>query len=390
MKIVIVQKHPLDILPPLISLIRILQHLGHTIHYIGLSKTEATVKCLETLEIPYSLFDWPVVTFRNHPVLRLKQKLLSPLLPFIFRRWIWAEIEKIICNSKDYVVWTHSMNTASLIGDKALNWGKRHIVSLYDLGDEFGRQLSGFSIEKLYNNATIVECEYNRAHIIMAMKNLPTLPFVLPNKPYPSYRLRDMRVTDECAARIVDSWRDKKVILYQGALQADRGGLFNVIETLCEELPNTIVAVMGKNIGRIAELKRRFANFCHVPYIAPPGHLEVTSHAHIGIAMYNGGAVYGLSPLNPVYCAPNKIYEYSGFGLPMLCNDIPGLRYSVGIAKAGICVDETNRDAVVDATREMLNNYETFSANATRFYDSVDTVRIVQDILDYAIGGKSL
>ena len=32
--------------------------------------------------------------------------------------------------------------------------------------------------------------------------------------------------------------------------------------------------------------------------------------------------------LNPLYCAPNKIFEYSKYGIPMISNDVPALRYS--------------------------------------------------------------
>lgn len=70
-----------------------------------------------------------------------------------------------------------------------------------------------------------------------------------------------------------------------------------------------------------------------LPYITAPYHLEVTSHAFIGILIY--APVYGTftSPLNSIYCAPNKLYEFSHFGIPMIGNNIPGLNTLLKVTK---------------------------------------------------------
>ena len=216
------------------------------------------------------------------------------------------------------------------------------------------------------------------------------MPFVLPNKPISHPRGRNLDVTDFDARKVIEKWKNKKVFLYQGALQSDRGELFKIIGWLCESLPEAIVAVMGKKNDTIDQLLSRHDNFSFVPFVAPPHHLEVTSHAHIGIAVYNGGSIYGLSPLNAVYCAPNKIFEYAGFGIPILCNDVPGLRYTVGSSGAGICLEDISKETVCSAARKLMSEYDTYSTNATRFFESVDMVKLVRKILDYSMESQVL
>ena len=99
-----------------------------------------------------------------------------------------------------------------------------------------------------------------------------------------------------------------------------------------------------------------------------------TSHAHIGILTYDP-----LS-LNCAYCAPNKIFEYSKYGLPVLGNDIPGLRREIEGSRFGAIVDEKIEESIVEGIKKIEDNYETFSQNAISYYEGTDTVSTVKDI----------
>ena len=384
MRVIVFQQHPLDILPPLISLMRILLNLGHDVWYVGLSDTKASFQILEEIGVPHRIYNWPIVKFHDQPFVRLRQKLLAPISHFIFRRWAWEQIKPLMDETDESVLWVQSMNSASILGNRILPLGKRCIVSLYDLGDEYGRDLPGFDIKALYKSATLIECEYNRAQILMAEKGLDRVPFVLPNKPFPHPRTRDINVLDPAVSAIVRSWKGRKVFLYQGALQSDRGDLFAILCWLCEALPDSVIAVMGQKNSMVEKMLKEYDNFSFVPFVPPPHHLEVTSYADIGIAIYKGGSVYGLSPLNAIYCAPNKIFEYTGFGMPVLCNDIPGLRYTIGVSQAGICLEDISQDSVCGAARRLIAEYDLYSGNATKFFESVDTIGTVKSILNYA------
>ena len=83
-----------------------------------------------------------------------------------------------------------------------------------------------------------------------------------------------------------------------------------------------------------------------------------------------------------MYCAPNKIWEYSGFGIPMLANDVPGLKYTVEANNAGICVDMSSVENIKNAIHGIDENYESYSKNSLAFFDSCKVDKIVSNILD--------
>ena len=89
---------------------------------------------------------------------------------------------------------------------------------------------------------------------------------------------------------------------------------------------------------------------------------------------------YDFVVLNAIFCAPNKTWEYTGFGIPVLCHDIPGLRYTIGQYKAGVCADMDDTEAIKAAITEMDSNYEEYSQNAIAFYVSFDVKKSLLDI----------
>lgn len=382
--IVFVQERPIEILPPVISLLKVLKDLGEDIVYFGMVKTETSICILEEIGVRYELYPYELICFRDHPVRRCWQKITQWIRPYMFRFWIWNKIKKFHNEGKGILLWSSEMRTAAVLGNRALKFGKKHIQSLYELGDEDGKNCIGFDINKFYHSATLIECEYNRAHILRAEKNLVRLPFVLPNKPYAHPRKRKLIVTDSNAASIVATWNGKKVFLYQGGIQSDRGSLLKMIEGLCVSQPNAVIAIMGRKTSSVDALIKKYSNISYVPFVNPPHHLEITSHADVGIAYYQGGAVFGLSPLNPVYCAPNKIFEYTGFGIPLICNDIPGLKYTIESAKAGVCLRELSEELVANSVHDILDNYGEYSKRAEMFFDSVDIVAEIEQILAFA------
>ncbi len=382
----IVHSRRLEMLPPLISLLRILKEAGEKVLYIGLMESEDTKQILDEIGVESVLYPHHLITFREAPIERIFQKLTSRVLPYLKRRWVWRMLREHGLDLQNDVVWSVEMESAAILGDRALELGCRHIHTFYELGDVVGKDYVGFNYRKFVKGATIVQCEYNRAHIFKAENELGRLPFVLPNKPYPHPRCRNLPISDENVAKIISHWAGKKVFLYQGGIQSDRGDLVQMIESLCIGCPDAIVAVMGKKTSVVSRLETAYTNFSYVPFVRPPHHLEVTSHADVGLAFYEGGRVWGLSPLNPVYCAPNKIYEYAGFGMPILCNDIPGLRYTIGSAKAGICLSNFDMQTVAGAGRDLMSKYTMFAENAKQFFESVDLVSIVNRVLDFARG----
>ena len=108
--------------------------------------------------------------------------------------------------------------------------------------------------------------------------------------------------------------------------------------------------------------------------IPAPKHLEVTSHAHIGIVFYDG------MTLNKAFCAPNKIYEYSYFGLPCLSNRIPGLVNTVEAFRFGRCID-MKKEEIISAINDIEDNYEEYSLNGKVFYNATDNIAVMRKLL---------
>ncbi len=109
-----------------------------------------------------------------------------------------------------------------------------------------------------------------------------------------------------------------------------------------------------------------------------PGYLSVTSHAHVGVVNYSH------LNLSMVFCAPNKVWEYTGFGTPCLCADLPGLALSVGAAGAGVCCDMSDQASIGTGLEELHGRWSAASQAATRFFDAIDCRDIVARVVEGA------
>ena len=378
--IVIVQTTQLAALPPMISLMNVLRAIGEEFLYVGFDYVGQS-ELLDRLGFRCQLLPYHYYLFREHPLRNIMMKILRPLAFYRRRKALWRILNGVEAQDPDLVLWSCEMRGAALLGDQALKFGRRHISTLFELGDEAGRDWFGFDINRHYQSATIVECEYNRAQILMAKRNLPRIPFVVPNKFYGQNTMRGQLIADSSIQALVNQWGSRKVFLYQGSVEPDRRDLVFMLETLCRNFPECVIAVMGRRSGFLDDLSRRYSNLSLIPFVSAPNHLAVTSHAHIGIAVYNASTFGGLSPLNAVYCAPNKIYEYAGFGIPTLGNNNPGLVYSVEACHAGECVREMREEEIVITARKILDNYEQYSLAARAFFDAVDLPRLIRNVL---------
>ncbi|MGM0923272.1 MAG: hypothetical protein ACQEWW_19005 [Bacillota bacterium] len=257
-----------------------------------------------------------------------------------------------------------SVDTVLSIGKEILNY--KYILHIRELYDKFPLYLKFMRIYAQEAKETIIP-EYCRANILKNWLDLKKSPIVIPNKPFEHMRVRKLEIDDSKIAHIIDNIEDKKIILYQGLIDIDRN-LCQIAEALSKINNNEYVMVlMGtKNSDMVEQVRAIYPNTVHIDFVPAPFHLQVTSYGYIGIVNYDD------SSLNNMFCAPNKIYEYSGFGMPTLGRDIPGIRYSIGNHKAGVCVDFDNVDNIVKGLREIENNYEFYSKKSTEFFDDTD------------------
>lgn len=275
------------------------------------------------------------------------------------------EAEKLVKETDYDLLWVIHEETA-LEFRKCLQ-GKRYILSLYELNDHRRDFLE--EIKPVIQNAQeVIVPEYNRACILRVWMGLKTTPIVVPNKPLSHPRKRN--IPNSYSAQL----EGRKVVLYQGYINRSRN-----LDKVCEavkDMPGYCIVLMGKgDTSYINELKQKYPQIIHISFIAPPEHLYVTSWAHIAIVKYD------FVVLNAIFCAPNKTWEYTGFDIPVLCHDIPGLRYTIGQFKAGVCTDMDDTNAIKEAIREIDSNYEEYSRNARAFYESLDIKDLLQSVV---------
>lgn len=263
--------------------------------------------------------------------------------------------KEVIGKSNYDKLWIIHENTLEEVKD--LLHGHRFTISMYELNDARGQFLNNLK-EAFKEAEEIVVCEPNRASIMRTWMQLKTTPTVVPNKPLQHPRQRNIQLKKDYG------FDGKKIVLYQGHIQKSRN-----VDAFCKalsEMPDFMLVLMGSRTDYRDLLQQTYPNVKFIDFVNPPEHLYITSHAYIGVVKYD------YVDLNSIFCAPNKTYEYAGFGIPMIANDIPGLVNSVGRFGAAVCIDTDNVNDIKNAIVEIDNNYQSYCESALRFYDDFD------------------
>ena len=283
------------------------------------------------------------------------------------------EVRKII-NSipKDTVLWFGNCESCVTVGKPI--YDRKFVLSVLELDDT--DSLIGKQLKKIINKAAVVLCcEKHRAAIMRIYYKLEREPYVLPNKPY-EFKNEAIEL-DEKYKSIIEPIKDKFIVLYQGIVTSDRplDKIADALNVLNDE--NTYFLVLGRASEEyMAELKKHYPRTVFGGYIPSPQHLLVTQYAKIGIANYD------YSCLNNLFCAPNKIYEYSKFGMPMLTSQNLGLTETVGAANAAVCVDFLDVNQIADGIKKIKANHEFYSKSAIAFYEETSNFETIKEIVN--------
>ena len=190
----------------------------------------------------------------------------------------------------------------------------------------------------------------------------------------------DIKKISSDAAKVFQKIGNRKIVLYQGTFGYERV-LDQFIEAVGLLGKEYCMVLMGRDDIEVRKLLDKYPETFFIPFISAPDHLAVTSRAHIGVLSYvNTSNIRHYDPLNALYCAPNKLYEYACFGIPMIGNDIPGLEIPFKLNNIGQC-SKLTAEAIAMTIREIEENYDTMSRNCKTFYSSVNIDRIVEEIV---------
>jgi glycosyltransferase involved in cell wall biosynthesis len=377
--IIVVQPEGLHQFPLTISLL------------ISLSKSHKIILVSKSENSAYSEFlkEHNIELIYNTDKIRLRYGILPALIE---RKWnnfkLWDSVSKRL--KRDTLVWSTSEKSVHLFGSKYLK--VNHIMQLMELIESPTVKESDFlgkatNLSKIAQNAKVtVVPEYNRAHLMKLWWKLDKIPFLLPNKLTLHPRLRNCEINQidikDKILRIIDS--GKRIILYQGVVHEQRN-LLPFINAI-NKLKDKYVLVLMTELNSFSK-KLLFENpeIIHIPWIKAPQHLQITSWASIGLLSYEAKKMGNLSILNALYCAPNKIFEYSGFGIPMLSNDCPSLGPIFNQKEIGEIIDFENTESILEAILKIEKFEDDYIENCNSYFDEVDMDIEISKIISLAV-----
>ena len=368
-------------MPPTITLINTLVDLGYDITYITIYPDEYYqnfdqhhVKNISLCKKTFSLLDY----CRDKKILSSVAYRIDVMIEKFLAHRLTSCLNNIV--KPDDILWVVNEMTVMYAGCKFLKSFDKYIFTMYELhGNHFWER----NIKKAAQNAYInIVPEYNRAHIQKCLYALNKTPVVLPNKPMNHPINRNLALPNKEVFEKIQKCRyeNKKIIMYMGIISEERP-LEPFIQAISELSSEYQLMIVGRESSYLNELKNKYPEgFQYLGFFTPPDHLAVASHSDIGLLIYvarnkNNG-------MNALFCAPNKIFEYTGFGMPVIANDIPGLHHVIKTAECGTCVDLNDKKSIIAGIETCIKNYEKYSNNAKKYFDSIDISKIVASVIE--------
>lgn len=363
MRIYIFSKATPEQLPPIIALSMYCIELGYDVQLITQNTSLNNLKLFQTRGISVQNLQNNSI---NIPIMGKIQHWLQ------FRYFLSKKIKEI---REDDIIWVSGADTLLLIG-KSIIKRYRIIFQLNELCDEL--IVYRFLLKrKMRFCSKVVVPEENRSYIAEVLYNLDRRPFILPNKPY-NFDNKEIQVLphiDKYISRIKDLKNDGRVLLvYQGYI-SDLRDLCQICRVVEKYKDSCALVLMGHDEGALAKYERLCSQIIHIPFLPAPWHLEVTALCNIGIMIYLPVS------LNNIYCAPNKIWEYSKFGLAMLGNDIPGLSF-INHEDIGRTVNLYDINDVDMKIKYLLDNHSSVREKSLAFYERLDMKKEILNILN--------
>lgn len=380
MKVYLTKLGDLKFYPPAISTMKILRDLGHEVVFIGAYSDTLQKEKLQKSGIKFYNTTNYLPDYSSLSKIALLKK---------YTKEVKCALKTDNANASD-ILWLFNADTICLLSDLVPNY--RTVLHFFEFVE------SDFNwkyrlINPLYNfkqtinlGKAVIHCEYNRAHITKGLYKLDRVPYILPNKPYLE-KDAFADIPNDVNTRI-SSLKEriggKKVILYQGIFASKQRRLEEFCEAVSEMGDEYTLLIMGRGNSDYEKLKSQYSSniILFLPFIPSPYHLLVTQLAHIGVLSYFPTGRNYAEVINPIYCAPNKVFEYGMFGIPMISNDIPGLKNIYDKYNCGLCIDyPMNTVAIKKGIEYIFDNYDEMSRGAKLYNDSVNIQKTIREIV---------
>lgn len=367
-KVIYIVKTDLHYYPPCMMQIRYLKKLGVDVEVWFASSNESSLHIFDKEKIPY-------VCLGESPRINSKVGKIKNWLEF--RNNVKRQLKTILPTQKDStLLWVGTAESAIPLSGLLRYY--HYNLTMLELLDGDDNKFKRGAFGKLTKKAqAIVACEVTRAYLMRYWFGLKKLPYVMPNKPYELGVKKNAMSSSVKTKAAIDAIEGKKFIIFQGIYQKLEY-MKAVVEALKRMNSDYYFVLMGFDLYKTnayEELKGLYDKVIEIPSIPAPLHLEVTSHAKIGLVFYDDFS------LNQAFCAPNKIYEYAGFGIPMIGNKIPGLENTVGKYNAGICTEFCVNDLIAVIQR-IDSDYDSYAQNAIALYEAVDNEKTIDKMIE--------
>jgi glycosyltransferase involved in cell wall biosynthesis len=157
--------------------------------------------------------------------------------------------------------------------------------------------------------------------------------------------------------------KDQVIVLYQGGLVLGRGVELLLKAFDIRKNDKVVIVFMGygslENEIQIASRSSSTVFFHQA--VAPETLLRYTGSADIGIHFIEKTC------LSHYYCMPNKLFEYTMAGLPVIVSDMKEMREFVEENEIGIVIESKTAEAINQAVDILLeNDLSIFKGNATK------------------------
>ena len=382
MKVILIMKEDIVQYPPILSLINVLVDLQREVVFIGPYTDQQQKNELKQKGVVF--FDKISLNVKAKPICKIYEQLK-------FRRYVKSVLRSIYEHNDEVCIINE--DTVCLLWE--IIQAYKYIIYFletpsYNVSAKYRIYNPTFKLIEACRRAhKIICCEYNRAHIIKGLFQLDELPIVLPNKFFEIESQLNINNIPKDVQIVFDDLKSKtyrkKIILYQGVFNSGERRLEEFILAVKSLPSDYVLLAMGRGDANFEFLKRKYSSsrVIFIDFITPPYHLFITKLAHIGVLSYFPVNKSFTHILNPLYCAPNKIFEYSLYGLPMISNDVPALKNIFKEFTCGEIVEyPISSNKIAKNILKITNNYESYKAGAIRFYNSVDTKKIIADIFN--------
>ncbi|WP_155997197.1 glycosyltransferase [Streptococcus ruminantium] len=358
--------------PPVISLIENL--LNKNIKVSVISSSEFT-------KIPNKIICSDLFQYIYTPYNSNKGVFPKLIRFFSDRRKLRIAVENSMKDSD--ILWTTTDVAIKILGNQLMKY--KHIMQLMELVQRqplfFKSRYYDFPIAHYARAAyKVVVPDLDRAYIQQAWWDLKVVPTVLPNKPYSI--VSENLSTETLRALEIMGNEKRKILFYAGYISSER----NIVDfaRAVSKRSDYCLYMIGQSDPHDDELNKLLQenNVVYLGNHQAPAHLEFFKYAHIGLTPYLPARSNNHPEINALYCAPNKVYEYSAFGVPMIGTNVLGLLRPFEQYGIGRCAKEMTVPEILKCIDYIDAHYEEMSQNCLDFFAKDDLDEIVKEIIE--------